>query len=177
MKSGGIMKYKLIIIAFFFTISLVGCEPTVSIELIPGDDQINILEEYTPGACQITYNDEVYDMSIISNSLDNKVEGTYSIEYAIIINDETYSCTRKVFVTDEEGPIIVLNPGIDTIHLDEEWIDASITISDNYSSPENIQVIVIGEVLNQVGVYEITYQAIDEAGNSSFIKRVVSVIQ
>lgn len=176
-KESGIMKYKYILVMILSTLFLVACEPTIEVQLVPGDDQINILETYTPGPCEITYNGDTSDIPIIDNNVDNTTPGTYTVEYEITVDEETYTCTRKVFVVDEESPVITLNPGLDTISVDDEWIDASVLVTDNYSSPENIEIKVIGEVLNEPGVYEITYQAIDEAGNSSFTKRIVTVIK
>lgn len=176
-KESGIMKYRYILIVILSSLFLVACEPKVEVQLVPGDDQINILEAYTPGPCEITYNGDTSELPIVNNNVDNTTPGTYSVEYEIVIKEETYVCTRKVFVVDEEAPVITLNPGLDTISIDGEWIDASVVVTDNYSEPENIEIRVVGEVLNEPGVYEITYQAIDEAGNSSFTKRIVTVIK
>lgn len=156
---------------------LSGCSGSVyTPTLIPGNDQVNLGGDYTPESCLLIEEDGTeYEMDIVENTVDTSVLGTYEVRYEIRMDDENYTCTRKVFVLDLEGPSITLNPGIDTLFVNDLWQDAGIRVSDNVSVSEAIVINSSGTVLNEVGTYTIVYQAIDEAGNSSFITRIVTV--
>jgi xanthosine utilization system XapX-like protein len=79
-------------------------------------------------------------------------------------------------VIDQTPPVLTLNLGIDTILVGEEWIDESATVIDN--SNEAIEIVVTGSVNTSVaGTYEITYTATDSSGNTSSIKRFVTVYE
>lgn len=167
-----IKKPWLILVLFL----LVGCTPSKYETILEeGTDQINVNNDYTPSGCTLKSNDNQYDMTIVSNTVDTTTIGTYDVVYETTLEDTTYTCIRKVFVVDLEGPSMSLNPGIDSLTSLDEWIDAGVTVNDNVSAPDQITVTVSGEVLPEIGQYEITYQAIDEAGNSSFMTRVVTV--
>jgi hypothetical protein len=159
-----------------FMFVLVGCTPSNAETILEeGTDQINLNSEYTPNGCTLKNGDKQYTMSIVTNTVDTSTIGTYDVVYELTLDDTTYRCIRKVFVVDLEGPSMSLNPGIDSLTSLDEWVDAGVTVSDNVSATDDITVTVFGEVHHEIGQYEIIYQAIDEAGNSSFMTRIVTV--
>jgi len=93
----------------------------------------------------------------------------------LIHRDLVQTLVRIVTVVDETPPVLSLKPGIDTITVDETWVDEGIQATDN--SQEELEIVVQGEVLPIVGIYEITYRVLDSSGNVSTIKRYVHVIE
>jgi type 1 fimbria pilin len=168
------MKFKLIL-SILIVVVLSSCTLEVSTTLESGTDQVNLEGTYEPNGCTLNVGNDTYDMDITENTVDTTKLGTYKVTYAYTLDETTYTCERVVFVRDLEGPSITLNQGIDTLSVTDTWVDASVTLTDNVSSEDNITLVVQGEVLNEVGTYLITYQAIDEAGNSSFKTRYVTV--
>lgn len=156
-------------------ILLVGCQQRdISVALTPGYDIIGINEEWMDEGCILNINaDFAIDMEVSSNSLDITTPGEYNIVYFEEYDGTEYTCLRIVKVIDETRPVVALNPGIDTIIVGEEWIDAGITIDGS-----NNDIVVTGTVdVNTVGVYEITYTVTNEAMNVTIITRIINVIE
>ncbi|PKK95400.1 MAG: hypothetical protein CVV60_01485 [Tenericutes bacterium HGW-Tenericutes-5] len=67
----------------------------------------------------------------------------------------------------------VLNPGIDTIHLNEEWIDTGISLGDNRLS------FVVNSPVNtsEIGIYTVEYDVIYEEEVVETVIRMVNVIE
>ena len=67
----------------------------------------------------------------------------------------------------------VLNPGIDTIHLNEEWIDTGISLGDNRLS------FVVKSPVNtsEIGIYTVEYDVIYEEEVVETVIRMVNVIE
>lgn len=153
---------------------LVGCTPdTVSTALDPGQDTVTVFDDYTPEGCTITINDESFDMTISSNPVDTAIVGTYVVEYEY----DDYLCQRAVFVVDDVAPEGMLVQGVDTIRVGEEWVDAGVTVTDNYSDVEYSVTYPSTYSTDVVGTHTILYTLIDEAGNTTDIPRVVHVIE
>ncbi len=147
----------------------------VSIEVLPGNDTVEINSEWIDAGAKIHIDDEVFDMTT-EDVVDTSILGLYSITYSYEYNNETYQEIRYVMVVDQTKPVITLNPGRDTINVGDEWIDYGVTIKDN--SNEDITVVVNGSVdTNTPGTYQITYTASDSSGNTSQIIRYVTVIE
>lgn len=163
---------------FIFLFLLVGCTPRdISVELNEGYDIIGVNEEWIDDGCTLHINgDFEIDMGVYSNEIDITTPGEYRVVYLEEYGSVEYTCLRIVKVVDEEAPVVVLNPGVDTIFVFDEWIDAGVTATDNFD--DYVVVLVLGIVRNEiVGSYEITYHAVDDAGNITEIIRVVNVIE
>ena len=94
-------------------------------------------------------------------------------------------CFRVPSSPHQTAPVLTLLPGIDTVEVEQSWIDAGVEVSDNYDD----NVIVVTEYNEQdfaptssisfssVGTFEIRYVAIDDSGNETSIIRYVHVIE
>lgn len=81
-----------------------------------------------------------------------------------------------IIVADKVAPIISLNLRIDTIAVNESWIDKGVTVTDNYG--ETIVATISGAVnTNSPSIYEITYTVTDSIGNTNFITMYATVIE
>jgi hypothetical protein len=158
-------------------LSLIGCSKTViNIELEAGYDIVKVNSVWIDEGCTLNENDELYfEMIVKSNNVDTSTIGDYEVVYSLAYDSEDYACLRIVKVIDDESPTIIFNAGIDTIIIGEEWIDAGVTVIDNYDN--DVTVDITGFVSNNlVGTYVITYTATDSSGNSKSIERIVNVI-
>ena len=169
------MKKLLLLIPI--VLSLISCSKTViTTELEPGYDIVKVNSEWVDEGCILNENDEIYiEMYVKSDNVDTSTIGDYEVVYSLAHNSEDYVCLRIVKVIDDEAPTIIFNAGVDTIIKGEEWVDAGVTVVDNYDN--DVIVVIIGTVSNNiVGTYIITYTAIDISGNSESIDRIVHVI-
>ena len=167
---------KLMIFMLLFL--LVGCQKDdVTVILNPGYDIVGIDTEWTDEGCSILIDGELQRaMTVLSNDIDLTALGEYSVVYEIEYEKEVYTCLRVVKVEDHIPPVIVLNAGIDTVFLDEEWVDAGATATDNIDSDLIIEV--TGTVdTSIIGSYEILYITRDSARNTTVIKRIITVIE
>jgi|LGOV01.1.fsa_nt_gb hypothetical protein len=167
---------KLIILILL--ILLVGCQPRdISVVLNEGYDIIGVNDEWIDAGCTLNINaDFAIDMEVSSNDIDLTTPGEYRVVYIEEYASVEYTCLRIVKVIDEEAPTVVLNPGIDTIKVFSEWVDAGVTATDNFD--DDLVILVEGIVRNElVGSYEITYLVFDDAGNITELIRVVNVIE
>ena len=101
--------------------------------------------------------------------------GSTTIIYSYEGTLDTYYCQRVVQVIDTVPPVVTLLPGVDTIFVDDEHIDAGIVSSDEYSE-ELTTVIVTNVDVTEAGTYSIIYTVTDEEGNRTVATRVVTVI-
>ncbi len=172
------MKKLLWMLILLLTVFLSSCqEPSaefIVIRLNNSVDTIEIGTTYVDPGATAKYGLATLEVVVISNTVDTNALGTYEIIYEATHNNFVKSTKRIVTVIDETPPLIVLNPGVDTIYSDETWIDAGVVVTD--LSGGNITVTQMGTVLSTPGEYMITYLATDESGNSSTKVRYVNVI-
>ncbi|MCF6207669.1 MAG: DUF5011 domain-containing protein, partial [Sulfurovum sp.] len=78
---------------------------------------------------------------------------------------------------DHTPPVITLNGDVDmTIAHDSNFTDPWVSVSDDYYSENEINITVSGSVdINTIGDYTLTYTAVDGAGNSASVTRIVHV--
>jgi hypothetical protein len=175
------MKFiKIMLIILLFT-SIYGCTmvttSTFDLNLKKGIDTININESWNDPGIEILINEKevMMEYATIYNDIDITKVGTYTVVYQVTYRNETKSITRKITVIDLIPPVITLNPGIDTVYKNSEWIDAFVTVTDN--SGLEVTITTHGTVnTNMLGEYMIIYRAIDFFGNESSIVRYVHVI-
>lgn len=172
------MRKLLFIFAISFILLLASCSaPTIehlNLTLNPGVDTIELGQTHIDTGAKASYGLRVLDTVVISNDININELGVYEITYQTTYSGLQKTIKRMVTVIDETKPIITLNPGVDTIYLDQEWVDAGIQVTD--SSNEEIIIVIEGEVLQVEGEYVITYYATDESGNTAQISRYVSVV-
>lgn len=178
-----LMLRKTLFIIALLMMALVGCtvvttteEFTLSIELNPGVDTVEVNSVFEDAGATAYLNGNTYDQVVISQStLDITRVGSYSIVYQTSYGGQTKEVTRYVDVIDETPPVVTLKPGIDTIPLKGDWVDAGINAYDN--SELDVQINIRGGVVDsQVGEYLITYTVTDAYGNQAVITRYVHVI-
>jgi hypothetical protein len=172
------MKKIIIALTLLLSIFLSSCQAPsaefIVIKLNQGIDTVEIGTTYVDPGATAKYGLKVLTVSVISNTVDTNELGTYEIIYEATHNNFIKTMKRIVTVIDETPPVILLNPGIDTIYYDETWIDAGVLATDN--SQGYVTVTQTGSVLSTPGEYTITYQATDESGNVSIKVRYVNVI-
>lgn len=166
---------KRIIVAFLFLLLLASCEaPVVETTLLPGTDIIAYAEEWVDGGCQITVDDDVFDMERTTDVTTTEL-GETTVVYEYTVRREVYECYRVVKVIDVHPPVGTLEPGIDTVYLNEEHIDAGITATDDLDP--NPEITVDNQVdTSMLGTYTITYTITDAFGNETIVSRYVHVI-
>lgn len=172
------MKKMTWIISLLLILFLSSCqEPSaefIVIQLSSGVDTVEIGASYIDPGATAKYGLRNLEVQVISNTVDTQILGTYEIIYQATHDNFTKTAKRMVTVIDETPPLIVLNPGLDTIYLDETWVDAGVVVTD--ASNGDITITQTGTVLSTPGEYMITYIATDESGNSSTKVRFVNVI-
>lgn len=149
--------------------------------IILGNNPLTI-EVYTDlstlelGAIGYDYNNNIIDVSSVSN-LDISNVGTYYINYYAIDNSGIdISATRTINVVDTTPPELTLigeNPLIWNINI--PYVDPGINFSDNY---DNVLNPIIDNLVNvnQTGIYSYKYTIIDNNNNSSELTRAVYVL-
>ena len=168
------MKFKLLLFLSLFL--LLGCVNTpkeLEFKLNPGVDTINLYDEYTdPGAVAI-YDQEELVVTVIENTVNTDEVGRYHIIYEVIHDDKSYTLKRTVDVVLSEVTLS-LNSGIDTIRLNESWVDSGITVNTTL----DFTVEVMSEVnAMEVGFYTVTYHVFLSDGRVYSIVRMVNVIE
>jgi hypothetical protein len=147
----------------------------IYLQLNAGQDTVEINSKWIDAGAVFVLNDTSYDM-VTEDTVDITTLSIYEIIYTYSYEEEVYSMTRYVIVTDQVSPEIELNLGVDTIKVGSTWTDANVTITDN--SNESITPIVEGSVdTNTAGTYEIIYTATDSSGNESSVTRYVHIIE
>lgn len=150
-------------------------EDKLSISLNPGVDTIEVNSHYLDPGAKASYGFVELTASVYINTLDITQLGTYEIIYKVTYKTIEKEVKRIITVVDETPPIMTLNPGVDTILLGGNWIDAFVSVSDN--SEQEVEIATLGEVDTQTaGIYIIIYVATDLSGNESRIQRYVEVI-
>ena len=107
--------------------------------------------------------------------------GTYNITYNVTdsVGNNADTLTRVVNVSDTTPPLITLTGQPTVLHeLQTIYTDAGATASDNTDGDITTNIVVAGDTVdtNTIGVYAITYNVNDAAGNAGApITRIVDV--
>lgn len=110
---------------------------------------------------------------VIKEQLKDKI--VYTVEDS---SKNKVSVERKIKEEDEEAPVITLN-GYEnvTIYKGNVYVEEGASATDNCDGDITSLIEISGTVDNtKVGVYEITYTVKDKSGNTTSVKRKVSVI-
>lgn len=125
----------------------------------------------------VTINNDVYHANMITE-LDTDVAGSYLVTYEILnaTNDLIDTLTQTVHVGDYYSPEITLISGDVLQEAGTQWVDPGYTVFD--LSTELEEMVLTGTVdPNTLGVYYVTYQISDLAGNiSELVSRKVTVV-
>jgi hypothetical protein len=171
------MKKYLLMLMILTLAFLAGCTEVnvdyLKLELNPGVDTIELGSSHVDQGAQASYGLRILEVIVVAHEVDVNRVGTYEIIYQATYSGITKTIRRIVDVIDQKAPILTLKPGIDTILINQEWIDAGILVEDE-SGIESI--LTTGTVGNLPGDYQITYVVTDIYGNQSSITRIVSII-
>jgi len=165
------------IAALTMVLLLIGCgkDYEVTIGLNVGNDTVEIRELWTDSGAYVDTETERIPV-FSTDTVNTAILGEYEITYNYTFEEKEYSITRYVMVADQTAPIITLLPGIDTIQLNEDWIDGGCSVTDN--SGEVLTCTTDSVVDSTVaGEYQVLYTAEDSSGNEGFITRIVTVVE
>jgi hypothetical protein len=173
---------KRITLLVFLLLFLVGCsntEYTVTTTILEGHDVLYQGEDWTDSGCFIeaTHQSDStlsFSETIYTDPLSTEEAGIYALKYTTTIDETTYQCIRNVVVIENQIPRVSLNPGIDTVFIGEDHVDAGITATDNQTEDLFIEVSSTVDT-TQSGVYQITYTVTDLDGNQIVLSRMVTV--
>lgn len=167
------MKKTLILIVLLVWMTGCNASDSFEIELVPGKDIVEIGNEHVDEGCHLVTGDSRLPMDVIKNTVDTSRIGEYEIVYRLVEQGEHHVCKRIVKVI-EEGPIRAsLNPGIDTITVGGEHVDAGIDVS-----KDDVTITVTSTLdSNTPGTYFIAYRIIDTDENEITITRLVTVLE
>lgn len=173
-------KFSLVFILLLIILSLAACntidQADVTIVLNEGIDTVEVNSEFVDaGALSKAYGLSVSN-EVIYSDVDITTIGTYSVVYQVEYKNVIKTIERVVNVIDETAPVGILLPGIDTVKKESNWIDASVSATDN--SLEDVVITVLGTVnTNIAGEYILIYNLEDSSGNISQTERHVFVIE
>lgn len=175
-------KRKIIVISIiiFLLLSSILIYSFFSIQLI-GDSKIylNVNDSYFENGYKATFLDKPYKNIDVTNNIDKTKVGSYYVKYSITLGFLKKSVKRKVFVVDNEKPIITLS-GDEYMYLGryKSYEEPGYITKDNIDGNITKKTIVTSNLdVNTVGVYEITYSVRDNVNNKRTVKRTVEVIE
>lgn len=169
------MRKYILLIVFVLIIGLSSCKTKTDeliASIVPNVDTVTIGGTWSDAGCLSNGN----SCSKIDGTVDTNTIGEYKIYYKAVNDDEEVYLMRVVTVVDDIPPVIALNPGVDTIFVGENWIDAGCTASDNYDTSVTCTVNSNTLNINIAGEYEIIYSAIDDSGNETQMTRYIFVL-
>ena len=114
---------------------------------------------------------------IISGNIDDTAPGTYALNYtATDAAGNTASLSRVIIVLDTTAPVITLNGDNPfTQNEDMAYTEAGATAQDNLD--DEIEVVISGNIDDTTpGIYVLTYNATDAAGNTASLTRSINVL-
>ena len=121
-------------------------------------------------------------VTIDTSSVQTNILGIYRITYSVTdLHGNKATVYRYLDVIDTLKPVLTLNgQNPDTIEVFSKYVDAGVTVSDNYYTPATLNPLV--KVTSNVdtavlGVYTVTYNLTDPSGNiAKTVTRTVVVV-
>jgi hypothetical protein len=174
------MKYMTIFIIGISLFLLISCdtrdENSLTMTLNPSVDTIEVGTAYINPHVTVTLGNAAYPYDIIENTLDVSRTGRYHITYRAEYKDVVREITKTIDVVEPTPSLtLALNPGTDTIHTGDTYVDPGITVTSLPNDTVNITVDNPVDTTTE-GTYIITYTATDTAQNSTTITRYVTVL-
>jgi hypothetical protein len=115
-----------------------------------------------------------FTMQEVQDTVDYHGLGTYHVTVSVTDSDGRQTVAHfDVTIVDTTPPEVVLLPGIDTVSLEDTYIDAGVSITDLTSFSVDIENTIDTTV---AGRYSVTYTVTDEGGNETSITRYVRVV-
>ncbi len=136
---------------------------------------------FTASHCYLARCQDLTDKVVVSNpnaeDIKNRVIGTYKISYDLKYGADTYSKSREILIADTTPPTIALEgPENVGLYVGQSYTEPGFTASDTHDGDVTTSVTVDNPVnLSRLGVYNITYTATDQAGNTATATRRVFV--
>lgn len=169
-----VLNYGMLILKKTKTVNVVDKkEPVITLE---GNTDITLCPgcKYEEEGFSATdeYDGDLTD-KVIKEQLEDKI--VYTVEDS---SKNKVSVERKIKEEDKEAPVITLN-GYEnvTIYKGNVYVEEGASATDNCDGDITSLIEISGTVDNtKVGVYEITYTVNDKSGNTTSVKRKVSVI-
>lgn len=173
-KINYVLNYGMLILKRTKTVNVVDKkEPVITLE---GNIDITLCPgcKYEEEGFSATdeYDGDLTD-KVIKEQLEDKI--VYTVEDS---SKNKVSVERKIKEEDKEAPVITLN-GYEnvTIYKGNVYVEEGASATDNCDGDITSLIEISGTVDNtKVGVYEITYTVNDKSGNTTSVKRKVSVI-
>lgn len=113
---------------------------------------------------------------VVENDVDTDVEGTYTVTYTVEDAAGNIGTAERTVIVDDTAPVITLN-GDNPLTISEgtEYKELGAYAEDEVSG--EVDAVPTGTVdVDVAGTYEVTYTAVDEAGNEATLVRIVNVI-
>ena len=147
------------------TITMVGAEAINHEQGTTYDDQGASASDSVDGAVSVSSSGEV-----------GNTAGVYTITYsASDAAGNTATATRTITVADTQPPVISLIGDSEVSHEQgSNYIDAGASASDVVDG--DVEVLISGDVDDEVGEYTVTFTATDAADNSATQTRLVTVV-
>ena len=147
------------------TITMVGAEAINHEQGTAYDDQGASASDSVDGAVSVSSSGEV-----------GNTAGVYTITYsASDAAGNTATATRTITVADTQPPVISLIGDSEVSHEQgANYIDAGASASDLVDG--DVEVLIAGDVDDEVGEYTVTFTATDAADNSATQTRLVTVV-
>lgn len=173
-KINYVLNYGMLILKKTKTVNIVDKkDPVITLE---GNTDITLCPgcKYEEEGFSATdeYDGDLTD-KVVKEQLEDKI--VYTVEDS---SKNKVSVERKIKEEDKEAPVITLN-GYEnvTIYKGNVYIEEGASATDNCDGDITSLIEISGTVDNtKVGVYEITYTVKDKSGNTTSVKRKVSVI-
>lgn len=163
---------------FITSTALIGCDfggVSTEYELVgPAQMTLEVGDTYVEQGTTYTPASAV----VITGAVDTNTIGTYTIEYAIPLqNNATLTLTRFVDVVDTTLPIITMIGTDMNLEVGATFTDPGATAQDNYDGDISTDIVVSGVVdVNTVGTYLINYDVSDSSLNAATtVTRTVTI--
>lgn len=117
----------------------------------------------------------------IDLSNDSNIDYSKLGEYEVTLEShEKYAINTKkkvkVYVVDDEKPVITLKDNDIVIDYKEEYMEPGYTVTDNYDGDITDKVTTIGSVnTKKVGLYKVTYKVNDSSNNETILETTINV--
>ncbi len=140
---------------------------------------VEVGSTYTDAGVTVTDNYDTGLLATMTGSVNTAVLGEYILTYNAVDSSGNAAImkTRTVNVVDTTGPEITLNGNNpETVEAGSTYTDAGATVTDNYDT--GLIPTMTGAVNTAVvGIYTLTYNAVDTSGNAAIMKtRTVNVV-
>ncbi len=168
------MRKLSLLLLMLVVLTLTACKEELPLiaSINPALDTIEVGETWVDSGC--TSNGET--CSVVDDDVNTTAVGKYEVTYLAIKGEEEMYLKRIVTVVDVTKPHIILNPGIDTIQVNDTWVNTGCTATDNYDSEVDCVVFSNNIDNTTIGEYEVVYRSIDDSGNVQEMTRYVFVV-